>query len=207
MPTADRRAVLRASAWSLPAVAVATSSPAYAASPSVNLIAVISGPAEPPASTAPQYAGLRTLTFRATFTNDSDIQIPVGSSIALSFGAGVFWQSPVVAANPGGIALSDPPVLSWETQTFGTATGDRKTFTYTVQQAIAARRAFTLTFTITLRAAPATTDPDRWSNPDNLNVNMRARIDWQLPGGSGLVETNSADNRGFTQYFTVDTSV
>ena len=186
---------MRAAAWSVPAVSVATASPVFAASTakSVDLWSRASEPDQTRDGThqgADYYAGPRTLTFTYTFGNNGPAVLPAGGIVTIGLPFASIWEasSMEVIADPAG---KNPVFASTESEHVADdPLMYRRLWHFVLGSPIAAGTSFTLTFRVNLTATDNTaTNHYRARDVSDISV-----------GATGMTDTASGNNRDFSEY-------
>ena len=154
----SRRSVTRAVAWSTPVVAVTAAVPAFASSCLANLGTQAFFPNEAPDSNPggePTYAGVRFVTFNATYRNDGPNVQPAGTTVSLALFYSGYWDSPSISSNPSNIPLAFVGRTEEPGVTNLGEPGARAVWTWAVGTPIAVGQSFTLTYRVRLRRVPA----------------------------------------------------
>lgn len=194
LPATSRRSVLKATAWTTPAVLAVGAAPAFAnSSVRVNLYSLAANANEPIDGTTggsnPYYSGARTLTYTVTYGNLGPDQMPAGAIVSLGLPHPQIWDESTIRVtnDPAG---KRPVFLQQRTQAISAATPEvpafnRSWFDFTLGEPIASGGSFTLTFSILLKAG-GNTSSQHWAVRDFADIGV---------GATGVQDTQLANNQ------------
>lgn len=203
MPPTHRRALLKAAAWTTPAVLAASAAPAYASStaPRVNLYSLAANATEPTdgntnAGGFPYYQGERWLDYTVTYGNLGPDAMPAGAIISLGLPHPAIWdKGSITIPRPSGDPLNKTPVAAGNRTEFVTpADGEtpafnRIWFDFEVTTPIPAGQTFQITYRIKLTATRNTSSM-HWAVRDfsDISTGTADAVDTQLGNNRNRVE-------------------
>ncbi|WP_110241260.1 hypothetical protein [Nocardioides gilvus] len=206
-PSPHRRSVLRAAAWTIPAVTVASAAPAYAGSGAaeVDLWSSISLPREPDNGMTfdgdPIYAGIPSPvhTFDTVFGNDGPDALPAGGVFTIGLALGAFWDAFTVTSI--GVSHTEE-ATTFEPLLRTTSTdADLELHNFTLTQELRAGESFPVTFTATLLPTPQA--DETWRGTPDVYPTIRHETRFSV-GTSGATDTGGRINIGLSPAFIIN---
>lgn len=190
----DRRQLVRAAAWSVPAVALASASPAFAQSGRVDLWSTAREANETRDGVHldyDYYQGPRDLTFTYRFGNRGTITMPAGASVTIGLPFAAAWNVASMEVVP--TAGNRAPVAAGTSQvTVATEPNMvRQLWHFTLGGAIGVNQEFEITFKV------------RLNTTSNTATNFYRARNWAniTTGAADVQDSNASNNSDFTQKY------
>ncbi|PPF43603.1 hypothetical protein C5B85_12960 [Pseudoclavibacter sp. AY1F1] len=193
----SRRSVIRTAAWAAPVIAVSVATPFAAASGSilVDLASTARLPIEASNGSYladPYYQGPRVLTFRATYRNNGPDALPAGGIIQFGLPFAAIWvtDSLTIIEDTSGRNPAFTGTSTADISIPGSPAALRRIWSFQLPTPLAAGASFDLVFRVELNGVSNTaTNFYRVRSYTNIGV-----------GATGAIETDPANNPGYSNY-------